>query len=247
MKVVIVEDEAIAARRMQRLLEARGMEVVEVLSSNAALDEFLDRDILPELFFMDIHLSDGVVLDLLIERQTKVPMIFTTAYDQYAIKAFKLQSIDYLLKPIDEDELDAALFKYKDSKPKVDLAVLTNLIKQQSTPQVYKDRFSVRVGDKIRSFEIAELKLFYSADKINYLQTDQGRAYPIDYTIEQLSGMLDPKQWYRVNRGYIISISAIQDVIAYSNSRLKVVINNQKEHEIIVSREKVKDFKQWLG
>ena len=251
MKVVIIEDEAIAARRMQRLLEARGMEVVQVIGSNAALGEYLDKGNLPELFFIDIHLSDGVVLDLLLARQPQVPMIFTTAYDQYAIKAFKLQSVDYLLKPIDEDELDAALIKYKGSKPQVDLSLLANLIKQQTTtttiPKTYKDRYSVRVGDKIRSFGIDELKLFYSSDKINYLQTDQGRAYPIDYTIEQMSGMLNPKQWFRVNRGYIVSISAITDVIAYSNSRLKVLVDNQGGHEIIVSREKVRDFKEWLG
>lgn len=247
MKVVIVEDEAIAARRMQRLLEARGLEVRQVIESNVELEILLDSGELPELFFMDIHLSDGVVLDLLMTRQPKIPMIFTTAYDQYALKAFKLQSIDYLLKPIDEDELDAALAKYKNSKPQVDLAALTSLIKQQASSRDYKDRFSVRVGDKIRSFGVVELGLFYSADKINSLETIEGRSYPIDYTIEQLSGMLDPKRWYRVNRGYIVSISAIKDVVAYSNSRLKVLLDHQGTHEIIVSREKVRDFKEWLG
>jgi DNA-binding LytR/AlgR family response regulator len=247
MKVVIVEDEAIAARRMQRLLEERGMEVTQVIESNEELSAYLDKGSLPELFFMDIHLNDGVVLDLLMSRNPQVPIIFTTAYDQYALKAFKLQSIDYLLKPIDEDELDAALAKHKNSQPQVDLTALTNLIKLQANPQSYKDRFSVRVGDKIRSFNIDELHLFYSADKINSLQTEEGRSYPIDYTIEQLSGMVDPKRWYRVNRGYIISISAIIDVVAYSNSRLKVLIHHQGSHEIIVSREKVRDFKEWLG
>ena len=247
MKVVIVEDEAVAARRMRRLLEARGLEVTQVIESNVELEALLDKGELPELFFMDIHLSDGVVLDLLMSGQPKVPIIFTTAYDQYAIKAFKLQSIDYLLKPIDEDELDAALTKYKNSKPQVDLAALAALISQQSTPQSYKDRFSVRVGDKIRSFGIDDIALFYSSNKINYLQTGEGRSYPIDYTIEELSGMVDPKHWYRVNRGYIISISTIKDVIAYSNSRLKVLVDNQGSHEIIVSREKVRSFKDWLG
>jgi len=247
MKVVIVEDEGVAARRMQRLAEGRQMEVLQLISSNIELEKFLKTGQKADLFFMDIHLSDGVVLDLLMRMDIQVPIIFTTAYDQYAIKAFKLQSIDYLLKPIDEEELDVAIAKFKKSRPSVDIEALTNLLTKSQAPQEFKQRFSVRVGDKIRSFGIDELHLFYSSEKINYLQTVTGRAYPLDYTIEQLTTKLDPKNWFRVNRGYLVNIAAIKDVISYSNSRLKVLLEQQADHEIIVSREKVREFKEWLG
>jgi len=247
MKAVIIEDEAVSARRMARLLEVREFRIIATLESTKELSEFLDRGTLPEVFFMDIHLSDGVVFELLNERQLEVPIIFTTAYDQYAIRAFKQNSIDYLLKPIDETELDQAIIKLKKIKPVVDMAALTSLLSGASAAKTYKERFSVKVGDKIRSFNIEDLSMFYSADKINYLMTREGRAYPIDYSIEQLSGLVDPKEYYRVNRGYLVSISAIRDVIAYSNSRLKVIVEKADSHEIIVSREKVKTFKEWLG
>lgn len=244
---VIVEDEAVAARRMQRLLESRDVTVLTTLVSNKELADFLTNAKQPDIFFMDIHLSDGVVFDLLTEGQVEVPIIFTTAYDQYAIKAFKQNSIDYLLKPIDEEELDQAIAKFQKLQPKVDLTSLAALLSNQGSQQKYKERISVKVGDKIRTFTIADLHLFYSADKINYLLTEEGRAYPIEYSIEQIYKLLDPNQFFRVSRGYIVAISAINDVIAYSNSRLKVKLNNAAEHEIIVARDRVKDFKDWLG
>lgn len=247
MKSVIVEDEAVSARRMTRLLEARGFVIVATVSSLESLALFLDEERLPEVFFMDIHLSDGVVFDLLKERQLDAPIIFTTAYDEYAIRAFKQNSIDYLLKPIDEEDLDQAIKKLKKSKPVVDMVALTSLLAGAQPTKAYKDRFSVKVGDKIRSFSIEDLSMFYSADKVNYLFTKEGRAYPVDYSIEELSGLVDPRNYFRVNRGYLISITAIQDVIAYSNSRLKVLVENAAKHDIIVSREKVKVFKEWLG
>lgn len=244
---VIVEDEAVASRRMQRLLESRKISVLTTLVSNSELAEYLKKTNQPDIFFMDIHLSDGVVFDLLAESQMDVPIIFTTAYDQYAIKAFKQNSIDYLLKPIDEDELDQAIAKYQKTKSKVDLSSIAALLSNQGTPPSYKERISVKVGDKIRTFNISDIHLFYSADKINYLLTPEGRAYPIDYSIEEIHKLLDPSQFFRVSRGYIVAIKAINDVVAYSNSRLKVKVKSTKEHEIIVARDRVKDFKAWLG
>lgn len=244
-KAIVVEDEGVAARRMQRLLEARNIEVTETIVSNADLAAFLQGSTRPDVFFMDIHLSDGVVFDLLSKNKIEVPIIFTTAYDQYAIKAFKQNSIDYLLKPIDEEELDNAIAKYKKSKPAIDLTALTALLSAQQVPS-YKDRISVKVGDKIRKINIADVQFFYSADKINYLYNKDGRAYPIDYSIEEIYKQLDPRKFYRVSRGYVVAISAIKDVIAYSNSRLKVMID-KVDHDIIVARDRVKDFKEWLG
>jgi len=204
---------------MQRLLESRGIRIIETIANNADLKTFIAGPVKPDVYFMDIHLSDGIVFEVLADSKLEIPIIFTTAYDQYAIKAFKQNSIDYLLKPVDET--------------------------QQVQP-TYKDRISVKIGDKIRTIDISDILFFYSSDKINYLYSNVGRAYPIDYSIEEISKQLQPRNFYRVSRGYIVAISAIKDVIAYSNSRLKVIIENV-DHEIIVARDRVKEFKQWLG
>jgi DNA-binding LytR/AlgR family response regulator len=246
MRVVIVEDEGVAARKMHRLLEARNLNVLQTIGSIIDLKKYIAGPDQPDIFFMDIHLSDGVVFDLLVEAKIETPIIFTTAYDQYAIKAFKQNSIDYLLKPIDEEELDAALQKFKKTQQKVDYTVLSTLLASQNKPQSFKERMSVKVGDKIRSINIDDINLFYSSDKVNYLSNNEGRSYPIDYSIEEIYQKLNPKQFFRVSRGYVVSINAITDVIAYSNSRLKVKIE-KGEHEIIVARDRVKDFKEWLG
>ncbi len=246
-KAIIVEDEGVAARKMQRLLEARDINILKTVISNEELEHVLSKKVLPDIFFMDIHLSDGVIFDLLAKAKIEVPIIFTTAYDQYAIKAFKQNSIDYLLKPIDEEELDAAIEKFKKSQQKVDFSALSNLLASQNKPQDYKERISVKVGDKIRSINIQDVKLFYSSEKINYLFNTEGRSYPIDYSIEEIYQKLDPKAFFRVSRGYVVAIDAITDVITYSNSRLKVKIEKGENHEIIVARDRVKDFKEWLG
>lgn len=246
-KAVIVEDEGVAARRMQRLLEARDIHVAETIVSIKELETFLNESIQPDIFFMDIHLSDGVVFDLLSKTQIETPIIFTTAYDQYAIKAFKQNSIDYLMKPIDEEELDASINKYNKSPKKMDLSALSSLLSAQQPKKSFKERISVKVGDKIRSIQMSDVQFFYSADKSNYLFVKKGRSYLIDYSIEQISQQLDPKEFFRVSRGYIVSISSITDVIAYSNSRLKIKIEKAEKHEIIVARDRVKEFKEWLG
>jgi len=250
MNAIIVEDEAIAARQLQRMLEARGIDIIGLMTSVEELRDQLKNPIQPDLYFFDIHLNDGIVFEALAGIEMEVPIIFTTAYDQYAIKAFKQNSIDYLLKPIDDDELDAAIDKYKKSqKQSVDLSALTALLHQSNpvSQPTYRERISIRIGDKIKTLSISEILFFYSENKMNYLYTNEGRSYPIDQTIESISKELDTSQFYRVNRGYIVSVSAIAEVIAYSNSRLKVKINNADGHDIIVSREKVKEFKKWLG
>ena len=251
MNVIIVEDEAIAARRLQRMLEKKGMFVMKVISSVSNLKEQIHASDQPELYFFDIHLNDGIVFEALENVDFDIPIVFTTAYDQYAIKAFKQNSIDYLLKPIDDEELDAAISKYKKSQTKpVDISALTALL-NNATPSVqkpsYRERISIRIGDKIKTISIIEISFFYSDNKMNFLYTSEGRSYPIEQTIESISKELDPKKFFRVNRGYIVSIDAISEVIAYSNSRLKVKIKKADDHEIIVSREKVKEFKAWLG
>jgi len=246
MKVVIVEDEAIAARRMKRMLENVGLVVIDIISSNRSLEVFIENEPLPELFFMDIHLSDGIVFELLSKSKLKVPIIFTTAYDQYAIKAFKQNSIDYLLKPIDAAELGQAIQKYKETKQSgVDLVALSALLSQKSEVE-YRNRVVVKVGDKLRTIELSEVQYFYSDNKMNHLFTANGRSYPIDFSMEELIKELNPKLFYRINRGSIVSISFIKDVAVHSNSRLKILIDKAPT-ALIVSREKVKNFKAWLG
>jgi len=251
MKVIIVEDEAIAGRRLQRMLEKKGLHIIEIIPSVTGLRDQINSNDQPDLYFFDIHLNDGVVFEALEGVDFDIPIIFTTAYDQYAIKAFKQNSIDYLLKPIDSEELDAAIAKFKKSqKPSVDFSALTSLLNNVNIPiekPSYRERISVSIGTKIKSLMIDDIMFFYSENKMNYLYTNEGRSYPIDQTIESLYKELNTKRFYRVNRGYIISINAISEIIAYSNSRLKIKIEKASDHDIIVSREKVRDFKSWLG
>lgn len=248
MKVVIVEDEAIAARRMRRLLEDLDLEVVAAIQSCKELKKHVQEGIKVDLYFCDIHLSDGLVFEVLKENPLSAPIIFTTAYDQYAIQAFKQDSIDYLLKPIDEDELGAAITRFKKRQPEtLQLSALTNLLSSQKSQKTCKTRWTVKVGDKIKLIPLEEILFFYSDSKVNFLYTTTGRSYPLDHTMQELQDQVSPEVFYRVNRGHLIKVTAIKELIAYSNSRLKVKIAEAPDHEIIVSREKVKDFKEWLG
>jgi len=248
MKVVVIEDEAVAARKLTRMLAALSISVMAHIKSNKQFLELLATEMKPDAYFMDIHLSDGVVFDVLDSHKIDVPIIFTTAYDQYAIKAFKLNSIDYLLKPIDTDELSAAVTKLKKRQNKpLDITLLSSLLQAKSAPpKKLRERISVRIGDHIKSIKIEDIQFFYSSDKINFLYNIAGRSYPIEQTLELIQEELDQRKFFRVSRGYIICIDSIQDIISYSNSRLKVVMKNADIHEIIVSRDRVKGFKDWL-
>lgn len=245
---VIVEDEAVAARRLRKMVEAEGLEVVDWLPSNQALQTYLSEQAAPDLFFMDIHLNDGIVFETLQSRAVETPIIFTTAYDEFAIRAFKQKSIDYLLKPIGKEDLKRALAKFNDlyaSSSAIDWQVLSRLVRPDQPS--YRERIRVKVGDHLRSIPLGEVQLVYSEQKITFLQTTDGRSYPIEQSIEQLVGELNPSQFHRVNRGQIVQIDHITDVIAYSNSRLAVKLHSSKHPDIIVARDRVKDFKSWLG
>ncbi|MEM6396502.1 MAG: LytTR family DNA-binding domain-containing protein [Bacteroidota bacterium] len=245
---VIVEDEAVAARRLRKMVEAEGLQVIEWLPSNQALQTYLNEQPAPDLFFMDIHLNDGIVFETLQTVEVNTPIIFTTAYDEFAIRAFKQKSIDYLLKPIGKSDLQGALAKFKSmyaSQPNIDWQMLSQLVRSEQ--QSYRERIRVKVGDHLRSIPIADVQMVYSEQKITFLHTVDGRSYPIDQTVESLGEELDPGQFHRVNRGQIVQIDHIKDVIAYSNSRLMVKLSSPKHPEIIVARDRVKAFKDWLG
>jgi len=250
MNVIIIEDERPSARRLQRMLDKQGIQVSEMLHSvEESIAWFLDNDH-PDLIFLDIQLSDGLSFEIFDEVAVKSAIIFTTAFDEYALQAFKLNSIDYLLKPIDEDDLVKALAQYKDQRGQhapVQLdfedikKLLTNPVERE-----YKKRFTTKVGQHIKMIPVDEIECFYSENKGTYIHTTAGRNYLIDPTLEQLEEELSPETFFRINRKFYVSINAIKDIISYTNSRLQLKLHSYKEQEVIVARERVKDFKLWL-
>ena len=232
------------------MLEKQGLEVVGQFQSNRQLRSFLVQPDQPDLYFLDIHLSDGIVFETLQEVEVRTPIIFTTAYDEFAIRAFKQNSVDYLLKPINRNELKRAIDKFREvfqvKVPALDPALISRLL-QQPAPTEYRSRVKVQVGDRLRSLKMEEIALLFSENKMTFVQLESGRSYPLDSSLESIAAELDPRQFYRVNRGQVVNIEFISDVVAYSNSRLKVLIHTKKAPDIVVARERVKAFKQWLG
>ncbi len=204
----------------------------------------------PDLILLDIQLSDGLSFEIFERVKVKSAIIFTTAYDEYALKAFKLNSIDYLLKPIDDDELESAIEKFKENRPEPhNLMVDINQIKKLLINPLdieYKKRFTIKVGQHLRVVDIEDIECFYSDQKATYCHTNGKKDYLIDLSLEQVEDQLDPLKFYRVNRKFIININSIADIISYTNSRLQVKLGHFSELEIIVSRERVKDFRKWL-
>ncbi len=250
MNVIIIEDEKPAARRLQRLLLNIGIEAKTMLHSVAESVTWLSANEHPDLILLDIQLSDGLSFEIFEEIEVKSAIIFTTAFDEYALKAFKLNSVDYLLKPIDTDELKQAIAKYRQNNLKpVDLHFDMQQIKKMLVNPLdkeYKKRFTIKVGQHLKIIPISEIECFYSENKATYIYTKENRNYLVDHTLEQLDANLNPIKFFRVNRKCTIHIEAIKDIISYSNSRLQIKLHISSDLEIIVSRERVKDFKLWL-
>jgi len=251
MKVIIIEDEKPAARRLDRMVKEIGFNPAAMLHSVEESINWFHNNEHPDLIFLDIQLSDGLSFEIFEEVDVKSAIIFTTAYDEYALKAFKLNSIDYLLKPIDSDELEIAIAKYKalhtanEQSVVFDINEIKNLI--APTKPKYKNRFSVKIGQHIKMIATESIECFFSENKATHIHTNENRDYLIDDSLEQLEDKLNPEIFYRVSRKYYVNINAIKDIIAYSNSRLKLILNSYNEAEIIVSRERVRDFKNWIG
>ena len=250
MNVLIIEDEKPAARRLSRLLEQKGVEVSTMLHSVEESVDWFQKNEHPDLIFLDIQLSDGLSFEIFDIIEVNSAIIFTTAYDEYALQAFKLNSIDYLLKPIDDEELGKALDQYRMiNQPQKKLALDFNDIKKllvNPLEREYKKRFTARVGQHIKIINADEIECFYSENKGTYAFTTEGRNYLLDMTLENLEDELEPEMFFRVSRKFYININHIKDIISYTNSRLKISLNRFKEQEIIVSRERVRDFKLWL-
>lgn len=252
MNVLIIEDEKPAARRLQRMLALLNMEVQQMLHSVEESINWFQNNTHPDLIFLDIQLSDGLSFEIFEEIPVKSAIIFTTAYDEYALKAFKLNSIDYLLKPIDEDELKIAVDKFKanNNKQQTDLQVNIDDIRKlliNPVDRKFKKRFSIKIGQHIKIINTNEIECFFSENKATYIHTKEQRNYLIDHSLEHWQEQLNPEEFFRVNRTFIVHINAIKDIVSYSNSRLKLMLHSYKETEIIVSRERVKQFKNWIN
>ncbi|WP_194775153.1 LytR/AlgR family response regulator transcription factor [Pararhodonellum marinum] len=248
MKILLIEDERPAANRLRQLIHQAlpNSEVSGHLDSITSAVEWLESHPAPDLIFCDIQLADGLSFRIFEKVKIASPIIFTTAFDQYAIKAFKVNAVDYLLKPIDPEELAKAIEKFQNMslKSNLDLDQIKALLQPQQ--REFKSRFMVKIGEKIHSVMTSETAYFYSEERITFLQTTEGKKYILDYTLDQLENMLDPKQFFRLNRKYIASFPAIAEIHTYSNSRLKIKLANCSDQDILVSREKVGALKEWL-
>jgi|WetSurMetagenome_2_1015567.scaffolds.fasta_scaffold25975_3 DNA-binding LytR/AlgR family response regulator len=248
MKVLIVEDELPASQKLIRLLQETepGIVVLDILRSVEETTNWLISNQQPDLIFMDIQLEDGICFEIFEKCDLKTPVIFTTAYDEYSLKAFKVNSVDYLLKPIVPDELKNAIIKFREvHNQKTDFSQIVSFLNQLK-PRT-KERFLIKIGEHYRSVPVSDINCFFIKERCNFMNVNEGKTYPVDYSLDKIEQMIDPKAFFRVNRNFIIRFSAINDIIAYSSNRLKIVLANWKENdEILVSRERVTEFKKWI-
>jgi DNA-binding LytR/AlgR family response regulator len=253
MNVVIIEDEAFAALRLKKMIQEYNPEI-KILAELESVKEsvlWFRSNPEPDLIFLDIHLEDDLSFAIFDQVKIASPVIFTTAFDEYAIKAFKLKSIDYLLKPIVQQELTAALRKYEEfsgfHRNAVDLQSLYNLI--ISKEKKYRERFSISIGSKIKMVETSEIAYFFVQDKDIYMKTFQGHSYPVEHTLDHLENMMDPTVFFRINRKFLVNIAAIANMVAYSRGRVKLELNPkaEEEFEAIVSIDRANSFKKWLN
>jgi DNA-binding LytR/AlgR family response regulator len=250
MKILIFEDETLASDRIIKILKEidASHEIVSVIKSIEEGKKWFNTNEDPDIIISDIRLLDGLSFDLFKEIKTEVPVIFTTAYDQYAIKAFEVNSIDYLLKPIQKEKLRDALNKYiertSQNKFPADFESLYDLIQNQK--KSYKSRFLIKIGQKIAAVPVEKISYFYSHNKLTYIVTKDGKKLPTDQTLETLQDQLDPKEFYRANRQIIVSYDSISEIHPYFKGRLKIDVTPPCELEIVVSAEKTPEFKSWL-
>ncbi|RAV30046.1 LytR/AlgR family response regulator transcription factor [Sinomicrobium soli] len=250
MRVVIIEDEKPAARRLRRMVEKLGIDVECLLHGVEEAVDWFHRHPSPDLILLDIQLSDGLSFEIFESAEISCPVIFTTAYDEYALRAFKLNSIDYLLKPIDDEELAGAIAKYRErisfSQAGIDFEAIRNML-VNPLERSYKKRFTVKLGQRLKMIPVEEIECFYSENKGTYLYTAESRNYLLDTTLDALETALCPDTFFRINRKCIVHIKAIRDIIAYTNARLQIYLYNFDDFQVIVSRDRVKNFKEWLG
>ncbi|WP_103867111.1 LytTR family DNA-binding domain-containing protein [Aquimarina sp. I32.4] len=250
MTAVIVEDENIASRRLANLIKelAPEIEITAQITSVENWEDWFKNNLLPDLLFLDIQLNDGYGFDILDSIEDHPPVIFTTAFNEYAIRGFKYNGLDYLLKPIVKEDLKNALAKYQKNiarinKPKVEdkFEHIKNLFAKE-----YKRRFMVKIGNQFSTFDVDDIAYFKSHEGVIFLHSHTGKQYPIEYTIDQLEDILNPIHFFRINRKFMISVKAVIEIHSYFNSRLLIKLHPICDEQIIVSRERTSNFKKWL-
>jgi len=249
MNILIVENEIPAAEKIVRLLKKidKSITVIGVIETVEETITRLQEGPAPDLILMDIQLDDGLCFEVFETINVDTPVIFTTAYDEFTLRAFKVNSIDYLLKPVDEELLKKALDKYRklyaDKSPfKADFRQLINEFRNQ-----FKSRFLIKIGNKYKSVPVKEISYFHISEKSVFLKDYQDKDYGIDYSLEQLQGILDPRKFFRINRDCIVNIDAINLMHSYSSSRLQLTLRNEMKNDLfVVSRDKVSAFKKWV-
>ncbi|MGN6292468.1 MAG: LytR/AlgR family response regulator transcription factor [Chitinophagaceae bacterium] len=258
MKVLIVEDEELAVKKLVKTLTSvdPDAEVVGVADSIMATVKWINSNPLPDLILMDIELSDGQSFEIFNRVSIKCPVIFTTSYDEYALKAFKVNSVDYLLKPIQKEDLESALEKmhqlksmYKQSGPKADMNIesLVKELQEKLQLKEYRKRFLVRHAQKLVSVDTDEIAYFFSDGRLNFFKTHDNKKFVVDYTMDELEEMLDPRKYFRISRSFYISVDSVEQIHDYFGNRLLLHLRPAVDKESIVSREKVTEFKRWMG
>jgi DNA-binding LytR/AlgR family response regulator len=251
MKVLIIEDEPLAANRLQSVLQQvdASIEVVDKIDSVKSAIAWFGSNVHPDLVLMDIQLGDGLSFTIFDHTRIDCPIVFTTGYDEYAIKAFKVNSIDYILKPVDPDDIQSMLTKFKRlglSKPDTDVMLGNIQHALQSLTKRTKSRFVVKIGEHLKTIPVEDILYFYSQDKATFCFTTENRNVILDYTLEQVQEMVDGDRFFRINRKYLISNEAFSDIVTYLNSRLKLTLKGSDDKDIVVARERVQEFKSWL-
>ncbi len=254
MRVLIVEDEQLAVEKLSRTIHEvdKNIQIVGQTDGIETTVQWLQDNLEPDLIFLDIELSDGQSFEIFNQTVVNSAVIFTTSYDEYAIQAFKVNSIDYLLKPIKKDDLRQSLEKYAQMKQKYghpaapDIQQLLRDIRLQITPD-YRDRFLVKHGQRMLPIDIAEVAYFYSESSISFLKTRGNIRFSLEYTLDELEAMVDPRSFFRANRGFILHIKSVDAVYPHLNGRLKAELKPVSETDVLISREKAQEFKDWLG
>lgn len=251
MKLIIIEDEKLAAEKMQRMLHQADPSI-EIVGSFESIEEsrdWLNSNPMPDLIVSDIHLTDGLCFDLFAKMETQCPVIFTTAYEKYALQAFEVNSVDYLLKPIQKEKLNQSLEKFKQMRNNFiynsnAFAEIKQMLTQ--TSQEYKSRFLTKVGQKIKSISIEKIAYFFSEDKMTFIVDKENRRLPLNNTLEEIDQMVDPKNFFRVNRKFIVHIDNIQEIQPYFKGRLVIQLDPKVEEQIVISTDRTPLFKAWL-
>jgi two-component system, LytTR family, response regulator LytT len=251
-KVLIIEDEVAASKRLQKMIAELmpNASVVDILVSIAASVNWLQNNKQPDLVFADIHLADGSSFEIFKQVKIDCPIIFITAYDQYALQAFKHNSIHYLLKPVKKEELSEAIDRFKKTHASqksnhIDFEKMLSAFKQPAAS--YKERFIIRFGEHIKTIETCDIAYFYTENKANYAVIKDGKRYPVDHNLDELEHLINPKHFFRINRQFIIGYNSITEMVSYSKSRVLIKLNPPSKIETIVSTERSSAFKLWLA